>query len=383
MHVGRRRAGSDLSRRWRRAKAGKQAVGEEPFSQRDGNRRGAAARWRRAGASAELVGVSAAMQDLRAAIARLGPADATVLVQGPSGAGKENAARALHAASSRAAGRFEAVNCGAIPADIAEAELFGADAGAYTGATRPRAGRIEAAGGGTLFLDEIGDLPLPLQVKLLRVLETREVERLGGGGPVPVDFRLVAATNIDLERAVAEGRFRADLYWRLAVVWLDIPPLRERPADFPALVDHFAQGRLELTADGRAALERHDWPGNLRELRNLAERALAWGEGRLDAETVRRLLHPRRRTMGNWLEDAAPRPSPLARVADVMPEGEPLEPLELKALLQEAEAAFILRALAASGGSVAPAGRMLGLKRTTLVEKMRRMGLHPPANEAA
>ena len=335
-------------------------------------------------ASAELVGESAAIAELRAAIARLGPGDATVLIEGPSGSGKENAARALHAGSHRAAGRFEAVNCGAIPAELAEAELFGAEAGAFTGAARSRAGRIESAHGGTLFLDEIGDLPLPLQVKLLRVLETREVERLGGGRPVPVDFRLVAATNADLERAVEAGRFRADLYWRLAVVWLEVPPLAARVADIPLLIAHFAgqhRQAVSLSRCGVEALARHDWPGNLRELRNLVDRALAWGERHLDGAAVARLLHPRRRAMQAWLEEDAP-PSAGGR-AGVAPEGEALEPLELKALLQEAEAAFILRALAATGGSVAPAGRMLGLKRTTLVEKMRRMGLRPPANEAA
>ena len=365
-----------------RAGRGK-AVGEIAFSGMAGLSSGRASSGR---ASAELVGESPAMEALRAAVARLAQTDATVLIQGPTGSGKENAARALHVGGSRAGGRFEAVNCGAIPAELAEVELFGAEAGAYTGAARSRQGRIEAADGGTLFLDEIGDLPLPLQVKLLRVLETREVGRLGGGRPVPVDFRLVAATNVDLERAVEEGRFRADLYWRLAVVWLDVPPLKERPADLPALVTHFArqQGQsVTLSRCGMEALAGHDWPGNLRELRNLVDRALAWGERNLDAAAVARLLHPRRRAMDDWLAEGPPAGGSFPARRRPGPEGEPLEALELKALLQEAEAAFILRALAASGGSVAPAGRMLGLKRTTLLEKMKRMGLRPPANEAA
>jgi DNA-binding NtrC family response regulator len=337
-------------------------------------------------ASADLVGTSAAMRALREDIARLAPTDATVLLQGPSGSGKENVARALHAQGPRAAGRFEAVNCGAIPHDLAEAELFGAEAGAYTGATRPRVGRVEAASGGTLFLDEIGDLPLALQVKLLRVLETREVERLGGSRPVPVDIRVVAATNVDLEEAVAEGRFRADLYWRLAVMWLDLPPLHARADDIPALVQHFAEQhrqRLYLTETGIDALAAHSWPGNLRELRNLVERAIALGERCLDAEAVARLLHPRRRPMAQWLAPAADAPARSLRRAAVADPGDAMPPLQLKALLAEAEAAFIAEALEASGGTIARSARLLGLKRTTLVEKMRRMGLRPPANEAA
>ncbi len=338
------------------------------------------------------------MRELRSSIARLAGTDATILLSGPSGAGKENVARALHLQGSRSAGRFEALNCGAIPHDLAEAELFGAEAGAYTGATRARIGRVESASGGTLFLDEIGDLPMPLQVKLLRVLETREVERLGGSKPIPVDIRIVAATNVDLESAVQEGRFRADLYWRLAVVWLDLPPLSARAEDIPALVSHFAgqhRQRLNLTDSGIAALAAHPWPGNLRELRNLVERALALGERCLDADTVMRLLHPRRRPVAQWLaEDAATvgggqgaaPASPYAATPDLSgwtDGAAAMQPLQLKALLAEAEAAFIAEALAASGGTIAQSARLLGLKRTTLVEKMRRMGLRPPANEAA
>jgi DNA-binding NtrC family response regulator len=350
-------------------------MGEDPFLPRTRAHR----------ASADLVGTSPVMQALRADIARLGPSAATVLISGPTGSGKENAARALHAASPRAGGRFEAVNCGAIPADLAEAELFGADAGAYTGATRPRTGRIEAADGGTLFLDEIGDLPLALQVKLLRVLETREVERLGGSRRHAVDIRVIAATHVDLEAAVAAGRFREDLYWRLAVLHLDLPPLAERRSDIPALVAHFAgaqRQRLHLTDSGVAALAAHGWPGNLRELRNFVERALAHGERCLDAEAVGRLLEPRRRPVAGWLATpgaglgAAPPPAPSLQ-------GLPLAGVELRTLLAEAEAAFIADALAATGGTVARSARMLGLKRTTLIEKMRRMGLRPPANEAA
>ena len=342
---------------------------------------------RHARVSAELIGTSASLRALRETIARVATTDATVLITGPSGSGKENAARALHAASLRAQGPFEAVNCGAIPLELAEAELFGAEAGAYTGATRARIGRLEAANGGTLFLDEIGDLPLPLQVKLLRALETRTVERLGSARSIPVDFRLVAATNVDLDAAIDHGAFRADLYWRLAVVMLDLPPLADRAEDIDALVGHFAgqlRQRLHLPADGLARLQAHNWPGNLRELRNLVERALAMGERVLCAETVDRLLQPRRRPMDRWLE--APIDSVPARQAQLAQalatEARILPGVELKALLAQAEATLIAQALEASNGTIAESARLLGLKRTTLVEKLKRLGLKA-ANEAA
>lgn len=341
-------------------------------------------------ASHALVGASTAMQGLRRDIAALGHSLATVLIHGPTGSGKENVARALHQASARRAGPFEALNCGAIPAELAEAELFGAEAGAYTGAARPRAGRLEAANGGTLFLDEVGDLPLALQVKLLRVLETRQVVRLGGGRPIALDVRIIAASNIDLEQAVADGRFRADLYWRLAVVLLDVPSLAGRSADIPALVDHFARAQrraLRLTDCGAALLQAQPWPGNVRELRNLVDRALALGVHVLDAESLPRLLSPARRPAQQWV--AAPATgdatAALRRPAHLpcgfAPAG-PMPAPALKALLAEAEAALIAQALEQANGTIAAAGRILGMKRTTLTEKMRRMGLKA-ANEAA
>lgn len=332
-----------------------------------------------------LVGDSAPIAELRQKVRQVAASAATVLVTGPTGSGKDNVARALHALSARAAGPFEAVNCGAIPTHLAESEFFGAEAGAFTGASKRRSGRIEAASGGTLFLDEVGELPLEIQVKLLRVLETREVERLGGRGAVPVDVRIVAATNRDLEAMVAEGRFRADLYWRLAVVTLDVPPLAARPTDIDQLVCHFARARgaeMTLSPSALAALAAHDWPGNVRELRNFVDRALAFGELAPDAATVARLLHPPRRSLESWLEGDTP--SAPARLrsceADRLPlvAEEELRPLVLKALLAEAEAAIIRQALEASGGTIARSARMLGLKRTTLVEKMKRMGISGP-----
>jgi len=216
------------------------------------------------------------------------------------------------------------------------------------------------------------------------VLETREIERLGSSRAIPVDVRIIAATNVDLEAAVAEGRFRADLYWRLAVVWLDIPPLADRLEDIPALIAHFAEAhrqRISIPPEGEARLKSHPWPGNLRELRNFVDRALAHGERCLDSETVHRLLTPRRRPVSAWLEQApiaAPQPSPAA----TLPPSN-LSAVQLKSLLAEAEAALITDALAASNGTIAHSARLLGLKRTTLVEKMRRLGLSAAANEAA
>ncbi len=340
---------------------------------------------RAAKGSADLVGMSPAMARLRADVALIGRSDAAVLVTGETGSGKENVARAIHAASARAQGPLEAVNCAAIPAELAEAELFGAEAGAYTGATRARMGRVEAAAGGTLFLDEIGDMPTAIQAKLLRMLETRSVTRLGGGRPIDVDVRIIAATHCDLERLVAEGRFRADLYWRLAVVLIDVPPLAERLEDLPLLIDHFARRhrlRLHVTACGLSALARHRWPGNLRELRNLVDRAVALQQRCLDAEAVARLMQPRRRPMDAWLAGgplAAGRPP----AAPLSPDAMGPVPGALRDLVRQAEAALIAQALAQCGGAVAPSARLLGMKRTTLIDKMRRMGLSPPANEAA
>ncbi|MCP3162856.1 sigma-54-dependent transcriptional regulator [Myxococcus qinghaiensis] len=224
-----------------------------------------------------LVGDSPSMSALRQLIARVGPSDTAVLITGETGTGKERVARALHLASGRK-GRLVAVNCAAIPATLLESELFGHEKGAFSGAVNRRAGRIEQAHGGTLLLDEIGDMPLELQAKLLRVLETREVERLGGSVPVPVDARILAATHQELARAVKEGRFRQDLFFRLNVMPLHIPPLRERLEDLLPLARAFAaefagpEAPLVLAPGAETALRAYPWPGNVRELRNVIER---------------------------------------------------------------------------------------------------------------
>ncbi len=233
----------------------------------------------------ELVGRSAAMRSAFAALERAAGSDATVLVFGETGTGKEGVAHAIHAESARRDGPFVVVDCGSIPETLIESELFGHERGAFTGAQARRIGAFEAASGGTVVLDEIGELPIELQPRLLRVLETRTVRRLGSQERVPLDVRVVAATHRDLRREVSEGRFRADLYYRLAVLAIEVPPLRERPDDLPLLVDVIAS-RLGATeaqraqlgsASSLARLAARDWPGNVRELRNELERALVLG----------------------------------------------------------------------------------------------------------
>ncbi|OON63221.1 Fis family transcriptional regulator [Massilia sp. KIM] len=222
---------------------------------------------------------SRALQEL---IERIAPSEATVLITGETGTGKELIARHVHALSRRGGGKFVAINCGAFSETLIESELFGYERGAFTGASQSKPGWFESANGGTLFLDEIGDLPLPMQVKLLRVLQEREVVRLGSRQPVPIDVRLMAATNVDLAEAVRAGRFREDLYYRLQVVSLPLLPLRERPGDVMPLARHFLQsyaerlhlGEVTLAPDAELALRQYPWPGNIRELENVIHRAL-------------------------------------------------------------------------------------------------------------
>jgi DNA-binding NtrC family response regulator len=232
----------------------------------------------------QMIGRSSAMQDAFHALRRVAPSRANVLIFGESGTGKELAARAIHDLSGRSSGPFVVVNCAAIPETLLESELFGHERGAFTDARERRIGRFEAASGGTLFLDEIAEMAPPLQAKLLRALQERSVERLGASQPIEVDVRFVAATNRDLDRDVAEGRFRADLYYRVAVVPITLPPLRERRGDVPLLVEEFLKraggsGGSRLAPEALAALERHPWPGNVRELENAIERAVALAEG--------------------------------------------------------------------------------------------------------
>jgi two-component system nitrogen regulation response regulator GlnG len=235
----------------------------------------------------EIVGQTPAMQEIFKTIGRVAHTDATVLLQGESGTGKELIARALHSHSARWSGPFVALNCSAVPRDLLESELFGHEKGAFTGATERRPGVFEVAAGGTLFLDEVGDMPLELQAKLLRVIQEREVTRLGGRELVQVDCRLLAATNKDLEREVRQGRFREDLYFRLKVVPIFVPPLRQRRGDIPELVSYFIEKinremgtRVSAVApEARAQLNDHSWPGNVRELENTLVRAAVLAPG--------------------------------------------------------------------------------------------------------
>jgi two-component system, NtrC family, response regulator HydG len=313
-----------------------------------------------------LIGDSPAMRDVYRVIRRAGPADVTVLITGESGTGKELAARALHAESRRGAGPFIALNCSALPGELIESELFGHLRGAFTGADRDREGLFEAAHGGTLFLDEVGDLALPAQAKLLRALEERQIVRVGATRPTPVDVRVIAATHQPLDRRVAEGAFREDLLYRLRVVTLELPPLRERRSDIPALFTHFVAGfasRHERAVSGvsepaRRALLAWDWPGNVRELRNAIERAVVLAEGeRLELADL-----PLR---------IAGASTPL-RPADAALAELPFHDARAR-VLEAFDRSFLAAALERHGGNVSATARALGLHRQSLQKLMRRL----------
>ena len=340
-----------------------------------------------------IVGESRAMAELRRLVKQVAPTSASVLITGPSGAGKEVVARAIHAESRRAAKNYVAVNTGAIPRELLESELFGHEKGSFTGAIAQRRGRFEEAHGGTLFLDEIGDMPADMQVKLLRVLEERVVSRVGGTGSIAVDARIVSATHRDIDAAIDGGRFREDLYYRLAVFPIELPSLAERREDVPLLVRHFlrqAGGRPAVRFD-RAATDRlvqHNWPGNVRELRNVVERASILFEGQtIGAEQVEQILCRRgrhRRVEQTAVWDAAERATNVAVLHAVPPVAsapEPAEPclsggpIDLKHLVSDIEQRYIEEALKVTDGVVAEAARMLSLQRTTLIEKMRKHGV--------
>ncbi len=303
---------------------------------------------------------SRAMRDLLDLASRVARHSTTVLITGESGTGKEVLARAIHRMSPRAERSFVAINCAAIPEHLLESELFGHAKGAFTGATADRPGLFELAHEGTLLLDEVGDLPLELQAKLLRALEEGEVRRVGGREPRRVDVRLMAATAKLLEQAVEQGEFRADLFYRLNVVRLHLPPLRERPDDIPALLAHFARQAAQrlghtvsLTPAALAALTHHPWPGNVRELRNAVERAAVLGG--------ERQLEPKDFTVAHGNGNGGPNGS---------------GPLDLKTQVEAVERQAILRALEASGGNRRQAAGLLGISLRTLFYKMRRLPVH-------
>ncbi len=319
-----------------------------------------------AGPASRPIGESDAMCEARGLAERVATSAASVLILGESGTGKEVIARYIHELSGRK-GPFVAVNCGAIPDQLMESELFGHERGAFTGAVSRRVGRFEQADGGTIFLDEIGDMPASMQVKLLRVLQERVIDRVGGLESLPVDVRVIAATHRDLPEAIQEGTFRQDLYYRLNVFPIELPPLRERRGDLPALVEEMARRvaakldvRVRFTADALAALGKYDWPGNVRELANLVERlAVVRPHGVIGRDDLPASLR------GDGGQRTA-----AAVTAD--PDALPADGRSLKDHLGEIESALIRDALEACGGVVAQAAKMLGMGRTTLVEKIRR-----------
>ncbi len=327
-------------------------------------------RWR----EGDLVGRSVAIERVRETIAKVADASVNVLVTGESGTGKEVVARALHFRSRRADGPFVAVNCGALPEALMESELFGHERGAFTGASTAKEGLVRAAHGGTLFLDEVGELPPALQVKLLRVLQERVVRPVGGAREHPVDVRVVAATNRDLERDVAEGRFRRDLFYRLDVVRVHLPPLRERREDIPLLAEHLLrrhaalQGRsLRFSEEALRWLARQDYPGNVRQLENLVQRAVALCDGEVvGVEDLR--LGP---------EGGS---APGARVLP-----EPGEGFELDRWLAEVEKELLLEALRRADGVRTRAARLLGMSFRSFRYRLAKYGLsdEEPSREVA
>ncbi len=324
-----------------------------------------------AGLGGEMIGNSVVMQRVRELIARIAPTDARVLIAGESGTGKELVAAAIHADSARRDRAFIRVNCAAIPRDLVESEMFGHEKGAFTGATERRIGRFELADKGTLFLDEVGDLGPEAQAKLLRAIEAKEIERVGGGKPIPIDVRIVSASNKDLERASREGAFRDDLLFRLNVIPLNLPALRERLEDIPALVRHFSAlhrartGRTLPTwgEDALGALARYRWPGNVRELANIVERLVILYAGQhVGGAQVQEVL-----PVSTELRTDREASTPLGQLPD--------SELPLADALDAYERFLIVNALTAASGNVAEAARRLQTDRPNLYRRMRRLGI--------
>ena len=311
----------------------------------------------------EIVGASSEMQQVFTLVEQIAPSDATVLIRGETGTGKELVARAIHRRSRRRERTFVAVNCSAVPRELIESEFFGHEKGSFTGATARRAGRFEQADGSTLFLDEVGELDLGVQAKLLRVLQEKEITRVGAERPTRVDVRIVAATNQDLEAQVRDGRFREDLYYRLNVIPIRLPALRERPGDLPLLLQHFLRGFAErygkeppaAPPDVLAAARAYGWPGNVRELRNLCERAVLMGWA----------------AVAPILSGAARPPASLAAFADM---DAPLL-VARAALLERFEREYLVRLLQKHRGRVGEVARAAGIAERNLYEKMKQLGL--------
>jgi len=379
-----------------------------------------------------IIGVSPEIRALRELIKTLGPSDSTVLILGESGTGKELVAKALHECSSRAKGPFIPVNCGAIPRDLLESELFGHKRGSFTGAISDRKGRFQLADKGTLFLDEIGDMSMDLQVKLLRVLQERKVDPVGSLGAIPIDVRVIAATHQNIESLIDEGRFRKDLYYRLNIMPVEVQPLAERVKDIPVLIEHFArqqaQGAKAPISISQASMEllsNYDWPGNVRELSNLIDRYTTLYAGQeVDLRSVPVSMVPagikklmerdcigvaNRAQLGNIETKPSARKLKFAkeenfRLSSIKPKDKensildspidevqrvialaqggqdfPDEGVELKQRLLEIETHLIREALSKAKGNVSKTARLLSLQRTTLIEKINKYGIQQVA----
>ncbi len=340
-----------------------------------------------------LAGSSEAIKQVRFLIDQVADSDATVLILGESGTGKEVVARALHKASSRHNHAFVPVNCGAIPAELLESELFGHEKGAFTGALATRQGRFEMAEGGTLFLDEIGDMPMPMQVKLLRVLQERSFERVGSNKTIHCDVRVISATHRDIEQAITENLFREDLFYRLNVFPIEMPALRERVEDIPLLIKELSsrlkknkRATVTLTPDAINVLMQHTWPGNVRELANLIERvAIIKPNGLVDVADLPAKFREFsvsdeiivEQAPENFMELAQEMEDKLeqAVVQKVFSAQLPEEGMDLKEYLNEVEISLIKQALDECNGVVAHAAKLLNMRRTTLVEKLKKFDL--------
>ena len=322
-----------------------------------------------------FVGEDSNILKVRKSILQLTELDVNVLITGESGTGKEMVAKNIHHLSGRSKGKFVAVNCGAIPNDLLESELFGHEKGAFTGALNRRIGRFEVASGGTLFLDEIGDMPLAMQVKLLRVIEDMTFERIGSNTAIQADFRIIAATHCNLSHAIRDARFREDLFYRLNVFPIKIPPLRERVDDIPMLVQDILKKheekhrkRIRLSTSAINSFKQYSWPGNIRELANLLERLLVEFPNRIiDAADIQEKLPIPGRDQNEVVIER--------RRTDVA--------FSLKEHLNEVEATCIREALERAGGTVSQAAQHLGMGRTTLVEKMRKHGIRRDESDEA
>ncbi|SFM64205.1 sigma-54-dependent transcriptional regulator [Thermodesulforhabdus norvegica] len=326
-----------------------------------------------------IVGRSPVMQEVYKAIGRVAPTDATVLIRGESGTGKELVARAIYQHSTRSEKPFMVINCVAIPETLLESELFGYEKGAFTGAVSRKLGKVEQASGGTIFLDEIGDMPLSIQAKILRLLQEKKIERLGGGKPIPVDVRIIAATNRDLEAAVSEGTFRDDLYYRLKVVTIMLPPLRDRREDIPLLVNYFlARSSREMgipnpgiTEEALQFMTTLEWPGNVRELENTVRKLLIFNRGvPITKEEVQKTLEETSFLQSGHSDDEA-----LIKWIRLQLASSPRKEHLFEYLLDRTAELIIREALQMTGGNRSQAARLLGLSRPALLGRMEKYGI--------